>query len=149
VTRFRVGLVPRAEANAFVAQHHRHSGRVLVERFSLGAFADDHLIGVVIVANPVARLFDASRILEVRRCCTDGTPNACSFLYAAAWREARRRGWQHLITYTLATERGTSLRAAGWTATAFVRGKTWHTRSRPRDLDRPTPDKFRWERFER
>jgi hypothetical protein len=147
VKRFRVEPIPRGPANAFVAMHHRHSGQVLVDRFSLAAFAGRRLVGVVMVANPVARLLDDGTTLEVRRCCTDGTTNVCSFLYAAAWREARRRGWKRLITYTLASERGTSLRAAGWTATAFVRGKSWHTKSRPRDRERATPDRIRWERL--
>nr|WP_216624795.1 XF1762 family protein [Paenibacillus foliorum] len=52
--------------------------------------------------------------MEVIRCCTDGTKNAASKLYAAAWHAARAMGYRRLVTYTLIEEPGTSLRAAGW-----------------------------------
>ncbi len=50
------------------------------------------------------------------RCCVidaapKGTPSA---LYGALWRAARALGWRRLITYTLQTESGASLRGAGW-----------------------------------
>ena len=35
---------------------------------------------------------------------TDGTKNACSVLYAAAWRAARAMGYKKLITYILDSE---------------------------------------------
>lgn len=62
---------------------------------------------------PVARHLDDGWTLEVNRLCTDGTRNACSMLYAAAWRAARAMGYKRLIPYILDTESGTSLRAAG------------------------------------
>jgi hypothetical protein len=81
----------------------------------MGAVDDrGKLIGVVIVGRPVTPMQDDRRTLEVNRCCTDGTKNACSFLYAAAWRVTKELGYTRLITYTLATESGTSLVAAGF-----------------------------------
>jgi hypothetical protein len=56
----------------------------------------------------------------------------------------RTRDWivQHT---TLASEPGTSLRAAGWRVVADVRGRSWHCKSRPRVDRHPTQDKLRWE----
>jgi len=34
------------------------------------------------------------------RVATDGTPNACSLLYAAAWQAAKALGYRRLVTYT-------------------------------------------------
>jgi hypothetical protein len=51
--RVRVRAVELSEANAFVAQHHRHHKPVVGHRFSLGAFDGDRLCGVVIVGRPV------------------------------------------------------------------------------------------------
>ena len=83
-----------------------------------GTEADGRLAGVAIVGRPVSRYLDDGKTLEVNRLCTDGTKNACSFLYAAAARAARAMGYQRIITYTLDTEGGASLRAAGWCCAA-------------------------------
>ena len=63
---------------------------------------------------PVARALDDGLTLEVMRTCTDGTMNANSMLYGAAWRAGKAMGYQRAITYTQANEPGVSLRAAGW-----------------------------------
>jgi hypothetical protein len=63
---------------------------------------------------PVARHLDNGFTLEVNRTCTDGTRNANSMLYGAAWRAAKAMGYTRCITYTQADECGASLRAAGW-----------------------------------
>ncbi len=51
---------------------------------------------------------DDGRTLEVLRVATDGTRNACSFLYSRVFRIARLIGYQRVITYTLAEESGIS-----------------------------------------
>ena len=107
-----------SEANAFVALWHRHHKPVVGHKFSIGCEADGRLAGVAIVGRPVSRYLDDGKTLEVNRLCTDGTKNACSFLYAAAARAARAMGYQRIITYTLDTEGGASLRAAGWCCAA-------------------------------
>lgn len=71
-------------------------------------------MGVAIVGRPVSRHLDDGWTLEVNRLCTDGSRNACSALYAAAWRAARAMGYKRLVTYILESENGASLRAAGW-----------------------------------
>lgn len=119
-----------AEANAFVIQYHRHHDRAIGHKWSLGAFLDGELCGVVIVSRPTGRRLDDGRTLEVTRLCTDGTRNACSFLYGAAARRAKREGYERIITFILQSEPGTSLRAAGWTLEAEKAGKPQWNRQR-------------------
>lgn len=113
-----VPLTQRAAA-AFIAEHHRHNRPPRGDVFRVAAATEDgQLVGVVSVGRPVARAFDDGWTLEVSRSCTDGTPNANSFLYGAAWRAAKALGYRRLITYTQGGEPGTSLAAAGWRVVA-------------------------------
>jgi hypothetical protein len=129
-----------SEANAFVAAHHRHHKPVVGHKFSIavaddmqmGSYETTGICGVAIIGRPVARGNDDGWTLEVNRCCTDGTRNACSMLYGAAWRAARSMGYARLITYTLPEEGGASLRAAGWKLIGQRGGGNWNTPSRPR-----------------
>ena len=100
------------EANAYVEQYHRHHGKVAGHKFSIGAYKDGQLVGVAIVGRPTGRYLDDGKTLEVTRLCTDGTKNACSFLYNASARTARKMGYSKIITFILQSESGTSLRAA-------------------------------------
>jgi hypothetical protein len=120
------------EANAFVSRHHRHHRPVVGHKFSIGVALSGIVRGVAIVGRPVARGSDDGWTLEVSRCCTDGTRNACSILYGAAWRASKAMGFRRLITYTLETEGGTSLRAAGWSTIGRRGGGNWNTPARPR-----------------
>ncbi len=143
----RLYLVPvtLAEANEFVNKHHRHHGKVTGHKFSVAAAKDGRIIGVAIVGRPVSRHLDNGWTLEVNRLCTDGTKNACSFLYAAAWRAARAMGYKRLVTYILESESGTSLRAAGWRCVGQAGGLRWTGRSRPRVDLYPAQMKLRFE----
>lgn len=141
-----------AEANAFVEKWHRHRNPVAGAKYCIAVSMYPHadpteavVCGVVIVGRPVARHMDDGRTLEVNRLCTVGTPNACSMLYQAAYRAAKAMGYKRLITYTLASEPGTSLRAAGWKVVGDVKGRSWDTPSRPRVDTAPMQDKLRWE----
>ena len=141
--RIRISL---AEANAFVETHHRHHPPVVGHLFSIGAGLDGRLVGVVIVGRPVARLRDDGVTAEVTRLCTDGTRNACSFLYGAAARAAFALGFERIGTYTLPNEGGASLRASGWHLIGERGGGEWSTRSRPRaPMASPTGVKLLWE----
>lgn len=126
------------QANAFVAEHHRHHGPVRGCKFCLGVLEpgllpeDARLVGVAIVGRPVARALNDGYTAEVTRLATDGTRNACSILYAAAWRAARAIGYRRLLTYTLEAESGASLRAAGWKLLGARGGGNWNTPARPR-----------------
>lgn len=66
-----------------------------------------------------------TEVLEVTRLCTDGTPNACSMLYAACARAAQAMGFYKIQTYILDTEPGTSLKAAGWEDEGPTGGGFW------------------------
>lgn len=138
--------VSLAEANEFVTRHHRHHGRVVGHKFSIGAMSDGVLVGVAIVGRPVARHMDDGATLEVTRLCTDGTKDAASKLYGSAARAVMGMGYRRLITYTLKSEPGTSLRAAGWRVVAEVKGRSWDCPSRPRRGEYLLEDKVRWMR---
>jgi hypothetical protein len=145
----RLGLVPitLTEAREYVSQHHRHHKTTVGGRFAIGAGYGSEIVGVAIVGRPVARALNDGWTAEVTRLCTDGTRNACSFLYAAAWRSWRAMGGRRLVTYTLPSEGGVSLRAAGWVVVGEVKGREWDTPSRPRveAAGVQTLDKLRWE----
>jgi hypothetical protein len=134
-----------AEACEFIAQHHRHHLPPHFWRFGIAVNDGEKVVGVITVGNPVARCLDDGWTLEVTRCCTDGTPNAASMLYSAAWRAARAMGYKRLITYTLAEESGASLKAAGWRVVYKTKGGSWNTKSRPRVDKHPTGQKTLWE----
>ena len=137
--------LPLDEANAFVAQHHRHHKPVVGHKFSIGAALGEQIVGVVIVGRPVARGRDDGLTLEVTRLCTDGTKNACSFLYGAAARAGFALGYKRIGTYILQSEDGVSLRAAGWKMISEVKGRSWSCQSRPRVDKHPTQGKLLWE----
>jgi hypothetical protein len=105
-----------SEANLFVKNFHRHNKPTVGALFSIGASCGGNLVGVAICGRPVARHFDDGFTVEVNRCCViDGSPKGtCSALYAAAWRAAKALGYKKIITYTLQSESGASLRGAGW-----------------------------------
>ena len=134
------------EANAFVAYYHRHHKPVVGHKFSIGCAENGHLVGVAIVGRPVSRYLDDGKTLEVNRLCTDGTKNACSMLYAAAWRAARAMGYQKIVTYILDTESGASLRAAGWDCAGLTGGKRWTGSRCPVTDLYPAQMKFRYEK---
>ena len=143
--------VELSEANQFVLSFHRHNKPVTGHRFSIGVSDGVELCGVCIVGRPVPRLVQAQRYTaEVLRCCVrDQSPKGCcSFLYAAAWRAWRAMGGERLITYTLQSEGGSSLRGAGWTLVAERKAtdpSRWQ--SRPGRSWQPVvgQSKFLWE----
>ena len=127
-----------AEANAYVTKYHRHHRPVVGCKFciavsiSVEGRTEGKVVGVCIVGRPVGRHSDNGWTLEVNRVCTDGTRNACSMLYGAAWRAAKALGYRRLITYTLPEEGGASLRASGWKLIGERGGGNWNVKSRPR-----------------
>lgn len=135
------GLALR-EANELVAQLHRHHRPVKGCKFVVGV-ADDRggLRGAAIVGRPRARELQDGWTAEVVRLVTDGAPNACSMLYAACWRAWRAIGGRRITTYILASEPGTSLRAAGWRPVAEVKHRPsgWDVPGRRRLEGLPKP----------
>ncbi len=134
------------EANAFVERNHRHHKGVTGHKFSIGCTRDGELVGVAIMGRPVSRYLDDGLTLEVNRLCTTGAENACSMLYGAAARAARAMGYRKIITYTLDTEPGTSLRAAGWQCAGPADGERWTGKRRPAADLYPPQKKLRYEK---
>ena len=138
--------VSLSEANAFVAALHRHHPPATGHKFSIGAAMAGRLVGVVIVGRPVSRHRDDGATLEVTRLCTDGTRNACSFLYGRAAKAAFALGYTRIGTYTLPDEGGASLRASGWHLIGERGGGEWSAPSRPRrPMQSPIGQKWLWE----
>lgn len=133
------------EAHAFVARHHRHHRPSRGGLFAVGVEGGGEVCGVAVIGRPVARRLADGWTAEVTRLCTTGVKNACSMLYAAAWRAARALGYRRLVTYTLPEEGGSSLRAAGWRVVGQTRAEGWGRPSRPRVDTHPTQAKLRWE----
>lgn len=133
------------EATQFVRLHHRHHAPSVGWKFGIAVNDGAKVVGVVTVGRPVARHLDNGLTLELTRCCTDGTKHAASMLYGAAWRATKALGYRRLITYTLISEAGTSLKAAGWTALYQTEGGSWDCPSRPRVDTHPLGQKTLWQ----
>ena len=144
------------DANTYVAQHHRHNQPTNGHKWSLACYDDDRLCGVAIAGQPVSRKLDDGLTIEIRRVCTDGTYNACSILYGACARVARDMGYKRVVTYTLISENGASLRASGFENCGEAGGVSWDMPSRPREVEQitmfgtvlkyPMEKKIRWEK---
>lgn len=141
------------EANDFVASFHRHNGRTARNggKFAIGATFGVELVGVAIVGNPISATFMDGFTAEVLRgCCRPDAPrNTNSFLYGACWRVWRAMGGRKLVTYTLQSESGASLRGAGWTCVGEVRPTEdgWRKSDHLERRWQPVmgQQKFRWE----
>lgn len=141
------------QANKAVAAWHRHHKPVVGHPFSLGAQVGGQLIGAVIVGRAKSRMTDQYGVAEVTRLVTDGSKNACSFLYGAAARVAREMGFREIQTFILESEPGTSLRASGWECRGLNDGGQWvHTgqtqmvigQMHGNPTDQPTERKQKW-----
>jgi len=133
------------EANEFIKRYHRHHKPSVGCKFCVAVADNGMVCGVATVGRPVARGLDDGWTLEVNRTCTNGKRNANSMLYGAAWRVARALGYKKLVTYTLPSESGASLRGAGFKVVAKTKGGSWNCKSRPRVDTHPLQGKLRWE----
>ena len=99
----------------YVSKYHRHHKPTVGCKFCIGVFDEDGVMhGCAICGRPVSRMYDDGFTLEINRCCTDGTYNACSMLYGASCRVAKQMGYKKVITYILESENGASLRASNF-----------------------------------
>lgn len=151
----RLKPIFRSDARLFVAKYHSHNRPPCTSIFQIGAEVGGELVGVVIGALPLARTLMDGYTLEITRVATTRYPNACSKLYAAAVRAARALGYRRCLTYTLASEQGTALRATGWSAEEELREHNvhgWENRGGARqrtvnlfgEINVPTEAKRRW-----
>lgn len=149
----KVRPISLREANEFVRNFHRHNGPTARYggKFAIAAHTAE-IIGVAIVGNPISATFMDGLTAEVLRVCIkpDSPPNANSFIYAACWRVWRAMGGERLVTYTLASESGASLRGANWRMVAEVRPteRGWRKTDHLTREWQPVMGqaKFRWEK---
>lgn len=135
------------DACSMVNMYHRHHASPVGHLFSGAVFDGDVMCGAVIVGRPVSRHLDDGKTVELLRVVSDGTRNVCSKAMGWAVREAKRRGYSRVITYTLEEESGASLRATGFVADGRSEGGSWSSRSRRRVDRHPTSPKIRWARI--
>lgn len=136
-----IHLVPARE---YVKQYHRHNIPPVGGKFAVACYDGQRLCGVAICGRPTARRLDDGETLEIYRNCTDGTRNACSKLYGACQRIAKDMGYVRVITYTLVSEDGASLKASNFRCCGEAGGIEW-TGARKRDYYvAPTEMKNRW-----
>jgi hypothetical protein len=133
------------EACEFIRKYHSHHLPPQGWKFGIAVNDGKKVVGVITVGRPVARMLDDGVTLEVTRCCTDKTPHVASKLYGAARRAVFALGYKRLITYTLAEEAGTSLKAAGWKEIGAAGGGSWSRDNRLRIDTHPTEQKTLWE----
>jgi len=134
------------DANDYVLRLHRHSKPTIGHKFAVGISDGKQLRGVAISGRPVSKALQDGRTIEILRVCTDGIRNGCTRLYGASCRAAAALGYLLAITYTLESEGGASLRAAGFKPVATVKERQWGCPSRPREERDLIGDKIRWER---
>ena len=139
------------EANQFVLSFHRHNKPTVGGKFALGVAFDSELVGVAIVGRPICRHLDKDGTAEVLRTCTNNKApkGAVSKLYAACWRAWRAMGGQKIITYTLKSESGASLRGAGWAVVyeSKTNNNPWNSKTRQREWQPVFGQlKLRWEK---
>lgn len=132
-------------AREYVNTNHRHHKAPQGGLFAVGCELDGKVVGCAIVGKPCARMLNDGITVEVTRLCTDGTRNACSFLYRVCVRIANAMGYRRVLTYTLASEDGASLRGAGFKHTHTTKGGSWSRPSRERMDKHPIQQKLRWE----
>lgn len=156
--KLRVEKLDRAgdqtAAKAFIAEHHRHNPPPAGWLFGYACYNGPDLVGVVWAGRPVSRHINHFKVIEINRNCVrdDLRPqlvkDACSMLYGAAAREAERLGYLSVITYTLESESGTTLKAAGFERSPVPTraGDSWDKPGRRRVQKSPTEAKYRWTR---
>lgn len=145
-------------ASQYIEQHHRHNGKTAGCKFAIGCFDGNEIVGVSVCGRPVSRHYDDGLTLEINRVCTDGTRNACSMLYGASCRIARDMGYKKVITYTLVTENGASLKASNFKCEGEAGGIEWTGERNPKNKqyeqlslfpkkEKPHLMKRRWVRY--
>lgn len=146
MNKLHIVPIKQKEAFAYITKHHRHHKKPVGSVFQIACAVDGIIVGVVTVGRPVSKELDNGYTLEVNRLCTDGTPNACSILYSAAWRATKALGWTKLITYILDSESGVSLYASNWRLIGEAgSSRGWSVPSRPRVDTNPKQKKLLFE----
>lgn len=156
--KYSLQPITQKEAFVFISEHHRHHDEPEGWLFGVAVNDGERVVGVAVVGRPIARMLQNGFTAEVTRVCIvedlepvkDGNAiehaaPVASMLYSAAWRAARALGYRRLITYTLASETGTSIKAAGWREVGKAGGGQWTRPSRPRVATRNPEQKTLWD----
>lgn len=132
------------QASEFINKFHRHHNATIGCKFCVGLYENDEIIGCAVCGRPVSRHLDDGLTCEINRVCVlDWHKNACSMLYGACCRIAKNMGYKTVITYTLQSENGTSLKASNFICEGQAGGKYW-TGKRNRGQNIPAEMKNRW-----
>lgn len=142
----RICPITYRQASDYINAHHRHHKAPQGMKFAIGCYNDEQLVGVATCGRPVSRRLDDGSTCEITRVCTDGTKNACSMLYGACCRIAKEMGYTRVVTYTLRSENGSSLRASNFNCEGEAGGTHW-TGKRDRGQDIPHEMKVKWTRW--
>lgn len=153
---FKLRIVPTTlrKANDFVSVYHRHSLRTARNggKFAIAVRYSGAVVGVAIVGNPLSASFMDGFTAEVLRSCVmpEAPKNCNSVLYGACRRIWFEMGGKKLITYTLTSESGKSLRGAGWKLVAEIKGHDPDSWGKSDHLKRQSQQiiklpKYRWE----
>lgn len=142
----KIAPITFKKASEYINQNHRHHRATIGCKFCISVVDDDgQLHGVAVCGRPVSRYLDDGFTLEINRVCTDGSRNACSMLYGASCRIAKAMGYRKVITYTLESEDGASLKASNFVLEGTAGGTHW-TGCRNRGQDIPSEMKKKWVR---
>lgn len=140
-------LVPVSQkaANAWVNQTHRHLSAPRGDLFRVGLEVRSEFVAVGIAGRPCRALQDG-RTAELTRVASIAASdvNACSVLYGALRRAGIALGYKRFVTYTLPSEPGTSLKAAGFDDDGLTDGGEWDRPSRRRRATEQSSQKRRW-----
>lgn len=132
------------QASEFINKYHRHHNATVGCKFCIGLYHKDSLIGCAVCGRPVSRYYDNGLTCEINRVCViEGYKNGCSMLYGACCRIAKNMGYKKIITYTLKSENGASLRASNFICEGQSGGTHW-TGKRNKAQSIPNEFKKRW-----
>lgn len=127
IDKLNVTPIDFATASAFIDKYHRHHKRTVGHKFSIAVYLKNQLVGVAVCGRPVSRFLDNGKTIEINRLCVlGGIKNACSKLYSTCVKIAAKKGFDKVITYTLQSENGASLKASNFILEAEnCGGKKW------------------------
>lgn len=132
-------------ASTFVLDHHRHNAPPVGCKFCIGLYSDGIMVGCAICGRPVSRRLDDGLTCEITRVCViDGIRNGCSMLYGAACRVAKAMGYKRVVTYTLESENGASVKASNFVCAGKAGREKWNG-VRDTGHEMPHEKKTRWE----
>lgn len=141
------------DARSYIKHVHRHNKPPHGHKFSIALDSTNgFVVGVLVASTPIARHQNDGRTLELNRVCVDSRyHNVCSSLMGRAIRIGKEMGYTRFLSYTLPSESGSSLKAAGFKKSGIVKGNPngWNSssRKRARPSNELAGDKIRWEMF--